>query len=287
MGGVYRIPAARVLASPSRVLVGVSGENGVRKLTNCAERRGYASESRPAHKLPGFGQTRKSAMSGDIAGGIRKSGFRDLVRASRGGVYWVPAARVLTSPPRVLQGISGENRVRKLTNCADRRGLAFESRPARKSPDFGLTPISAISGDIAGGSGARDFGISSGCHGGAYWIPAARFLTSPSRLVAGVAGEGGVRKSTGCADRRGSKLGSRPPANRPISGRCGNLRFPATLSGKSGNRDFGISSGCNWGGPLDSGGAFSDVSVARFTRGLWRKRGPEADLLRRSAGVRV
>ena len=130
-----------------------------------------------------------------------------------------------------------------MTNCADRRGLAFESRPARKSPDFGLTPISAISGDIAGGSGARDFGISSGCHGGAYWIPAARFLTSPSRLVAGVAGEGGVRKSTGCADRRG-------PRNRPISGRCENLRFPATLLGKSGNRGFGISPGRH-------GGAYS------------------------------
>ena len=33
-----------------------------------------------------------------------------------------------------------------------------------------------------------------------------------------------------------------PPTNRPISGRRENLRFPARLLGKSGNRDFGISS---------------------------------------------
>ena len=82
MGGVYWIPVAGVLTSSPRVLVGVFGENRVQKLTNCAERRGYASESRPAHKSPDFGPTRKSAVSGEIVGEIRKSGFRDLVRNS-------------------------------------------------------------------------------------------------------------------------------------------------------------------------------------------------------------
>ena len=41
------------------------------------------------------------------------------------------------------------------------------------------------------------------------------------------------------------------------------------------------------GGPLDSSGAFSGVSVARFRGGFWRKRGPEIDHLRRPAGARV
>ena len=74
------MPAARFLTSPTRVLEGVSGENGVRKSTSCADRRGPAFEGRPAHKSPDFGPTRKSAISGDIVGEIRKSGFRDLVR---------------------------------------------------------------------------------------------------------------------------------------------------------------------------------------------------------------
>ena len=63
----------------------VSGDNGARKLTNCADRRGPASESRPAHKSPDFGPTRRSAISGDTVGEIRKSGFRDPVRMSCGG----------------------------------------------------------------------------------------------------------------------------------------------------------------------------------------------------------
>ena len=79
MGGVYWVPVARVLTSSPRVLVGVFGENRVQKLTNCAERRGYASESRPARKSPGFGLTRKSAVSGEIVGDIRESGFWDHV----------------------------------------------------------------------------------------------------------------------------------------------------------------------------------------------------------------
>ena len=79
-----------------------------------------------------------------------------------------------------------------------------------------------------------------------------------------------------------------PPTNRPISGRRRNLRFPETLSGKSGNRDFGISSGIHRGGGLlDSGGAFSDVSAKCLLAGFRRTRGPEIDRLRRPAGVRI
>ena len=100
-GGVYWVPAARFLTPPSRVLERVSGKNGVRKLPDCADRRAPAFESRPAHKSPDFGPTRKSAISGDIVGGIRKSGFRDLVRMSYGGGCWAPAARYLASPSRV------------------------------------------------------------------------------------------------------------------------------------------------------------------------------------------
>ena len=44
--------------------------------------RGPAFESRPAHKSPDFGPTRKSPISGDFVGEIRKSGFRDLVGTS-------------------------------------------------------------------------------------------------------------------------------------------------------------------------------------------------------------
>ena len=53
-----------------------------------------------------------------------------------GGVYWIPAARLLTSPSRVVQEIPVENGARMLTPCANRRGPAFESRPAHTSPDF-------------------------------------------------------------------------------------------------------------------------------------------------------
>ena len=74
-GAFFRVSVARFGE-------GVSGENVVPKSTNCADRRGAAFESRPAHKSPDFGLARKSAVSGEIVGEIRKSGFRDLVRNS-------------------------------------------------------------------------------------------------------------------------------------------------------------------------------------------------------------
>ena len=76
------------------------------------------------------------------------------------------------------------------------------------------------------------------------------------------------------ARARGPHLRGAPPANRPISGRRENLRFPATLSGESGNRDFGISSGRHGGGLLGPGGAFSDVSASCIRVGFRRIRGP-------------
>ena len=158
--GVYWIPAARFATCPSRVLQGVTGENGVRILTDCADRRGPACESRPAHTSPVLGPTRRSAISGDSVRGIRKSGFRDLVRLSRGEVYWIPAARVLTSRSRAVQ-VSGENGARKLTHSADRRGSAFQSRAARKSPDSGRRQNLRFPGTFMGKSGNRDSGASS------------------------------------------------------------------------------------------------------------------------------
>ena len=147
------------MASPSRVSGRVSGENGVRKSTNCADRREPACESRPAHKSPDTGQTQKSALSGDRVGEVRKSGFRDPAGTSGGrsigfrrGVFW----RLRRAFYRRFPAKTG---ARKLTNCADRREPAFESRPAHKSPDFGPTRISAISRGIVGGirkSGSRD-----------------------------------------------------------------------------------------------------------------------------------
>ena len=151
-GGVYRIPAARFPAPPSRVSKGVSGENGVGELTTCAGRRGPASESRPAHRSPDFGPMRKSTISGDTVGGISGSG------------NCFP-----TSPSRVFQDVPGENEVQKLTTCADQRGPAFGNRPARRSPDFGPTRKYAISGDIVGGireSGFRDLVRNSWGRGG-------------------------------------------------------------------------------------------------------------------------
>ena len=67
-----------------------------------------------------------------------------------GGAYWLPAARFLMPPSRVLQRVSGGNGARKLTNCSDRRGPALERRPVRNSPNFGPTRKSAISGDTVG-----------------------------------------------------------------------------------------------------------------------------------------
>ena len=66
---------ARFPTSALLVAAGVSGENGVRKVTNCADQRAPVFESRPAHKSPDFGLTRKSAIPADIFGEIRKSEF--------------------------------------------------------------------------------------------------------------------------------------------------------------------------------------------------------------------
>ena len=54
-------------------------------------------------------------------------------------VYWILAARFVTPPSHVSEEVSGENGVRKWASGVDRRGAAFWSRPAHKSPDFGLT----------------------------------------------------------------------------------------------------------------------------------------------------
>ena len=62
-------------------LEGASGEDGVRRLTNCANRRRAAFESRPAHTSPDSRPTRKSAVSGNTDGKIRRLGFRDIARA--------------------------------------------------------------------------------------------------------------------------------------------------------------------------------------------------------------
>ena len=132
------IPAARFPTSPSRVLEGVSGENGARKSTGRAGRRGPAFESRPAHKSPDFGPIRKSSVSGEIVGEIRKSGFRDLVRTPYRGVYWIPAARVLTSPPRVLEGAPGENGARNFARLRRPAGAAFSPAFRRISGIFGI-----------------------------------------------------------------------------------------------------------------------------------------------------
>ena len=124
--------AARFATSSSRVLQGVPGENGVRKLTTRADRRGPAFESRPAPKSPDFWPMRKSAISGDIVGEIRKSGIRDLARISWGDLLgsggacsdvsvacFVAGFRRKLSPEadqlrqlamaRVLERVSGEN----------------------------------------------------------------------------------------------------------------------------------------------------------------------------------
>ena len=157
--GVYWLPDARFLTSQSRVLERASGENGVRKLTTCADPRGPAFEGRPARTSRDFGPTRQSAISGGIVGEPGNRNFGISPGRHVGGVYWIPAARFLTSPSRVLQEIPVENEVRQLTTCADRRGPAFESRPARKPPDFGPARKSASSGDTARGiwkSGSRD-----------------------------------------------------------------------------------------------------------------------------------
>ena len=92
---------------------------------------------------------------------------------------------------------------------------------------------------------------------------------------------------TDCADRRGSAFESRPARKSPDFGLARNSAISGDAAGeirKSGFRDLVRNS---WGGLLDPGGAFSDVSVARFGEGSKRKRGPEIDRLRRPLGVRV
>ena len=71
----------------------------------------------------------------------------------------MPPARFLASPSRVVGRVPGGNGARKLTFRADRRGPAFESHRAHKSPDFGLPRKSATSGGNVGESGNRSFGI--------------------------------------------------------------------------------------------------------------------------------
>ena len=81
-----------------------------------------------------------------------------------------------------------------------------------------------------------------------------------------------------------------PPTSRPISIRCGNLRFPATVSGSSGSRDFGISTGRHEGGVYRIPAACSATSPPRVfgeDGGFRRRRGPETDYLRRPAGARI
>ena len=94
-------------------------------MTNCAGQRGAAFESRPAHKSPDFGSTRKSAISGDVVEGIRKSGFRDLVMASYGGGILGSVAR--------LEGVSGENGA----PCLAAQLVKFRTPFSPAEPDFG------------------------------------------------------------------------------------------------------------------------------------------------------
>ena len=59
-----------------------------------------------------------------------------------------------------------------MTTCADRRGPAFENRPAHKSPAFGPMRKSTISGDVVGEvreSGFRDLVRTSLGSGGAFF----------------------------------------------------------------------------------------------------------------------
>ena len=122
--------------------------------------------------------------------------------------------------------------------------------------------------------------------GGIYWIPAPRVLPSPLRaLVGGFPAKTGSENRPIAPTSGGPCLRVAPPTNRPIPGLCENLRFPEALLRKSGNRDLVRNS--HGGGLLDSGGAFSDVSVACLLAGFRRKRGPEIDRLRRPAGGRV
>ena len=54
-------------------------------------------------------------------------------------VYRILASCSVAPPSHVSERVSGENGVRKWASGVDRRGAAFWSRPAHKSPDFGPT----------------------------------------------------------------------------------------------------------------------------------------------------
>ena len=141
---------------------------------------------------------------------------------------------------------------------------------------------------LPGESGNRDFGISSGRHmGGGLLDSGGAFSYVSDAFQRGFPAKTGPGNRPAAPADGGPHLRVAPPTTRPISGRRENLRFPETWSGRSGSRDFGISSGCHWGGLLDPGGAFPYVSVVCCGEGSRRKRGPKIDQLRRPAGVRV
>ena len=159
------------------------GGNGVWKLTDCAGRQGSVFGSRPAHRSPDVRLARKSAVSGDIVRGIREPGFRGVVRiSSGGGLSGSGGAFPKVSVARFGQRFPAKTG-RKLSDCADPREPAFESRLAHKSPDVGPTRKSGVSGGGVGEirkSGFRDVVRGSW---GVYQISAARFPASPSRIL--------------------------------------------------------------------------------------------------------
>ena len=181
MGGVYRIPAARFLTSPSRVSERVSVENWARQLTNCADRRGPAFES-PRSQAARF---RADAKIRDLR---RRRGGNPEIGVSTGR----HGGALSDVPVACLEGVCGANGVQKLTNCADRRGPAFESRPAHRSPRAQVAQFRAdakICDFRRHCWGSPEIGISGSRQdimGGVYRIPAARSLTSPLRVSDGL-----------------------------------------------------------------------------------------------------
>ena len=250
-------------------------------MTTCADRRGPALESRPARKSLNFGPRRKSAISRRHCWGNPEIGISGSRQDVIGGGLSDSGGACSDVSVACQQGVSGENGVQKLTPCADRLGSAVESRPAYKSPDFGPARKSAFSGDIV-----RDI-RKSGSRQDVYWIPAARFLTFPSRVSKRASGENGVRKLTTCADRRGPAFEHPPARKSPDFGPVRKYAISGDIVGdarESGFRDLVRTS---WGGLLDSGSAFRDVSVACFTAGYRRKRGPKTDQPPGPAGERI
>ena len=211
-------------------------------MTDCADRRRPAVESRPAHTSPNFGPTRKSAISGYIVGEIRESGFRGPVRMSYGGVCWIPARRFLTSPYRVYRRFPAK------TGSGNRPAEPAGGGPHLRVAPPTNRPISGRRGNlrfpeaVSGKSGNRDFGISSGRHmRGANCAQAARFLPSPSHVLGGVSGENGARESANCADRRGSVFESGAAHKSPDFGPTPKSAISGDILGeiwKSGFRDL-------------------------------------------------